>query len=191
MHPHPSDSAALSAPLRTELDRIEKLARGLILEREGQHVQSLKLCRPERLAFTQAKERGYLVASSSYRKVRSIWFLWCRAMAHPYVVVSPRRRYAAVDLDLAAYQDWVELTTDGLMAAREILQRYTTPAVLRAGRRRDPYLHGSYYQRDLVAHMDVPIEDADALALELLQLARTHTITRFRRDVPAAARVAG
>lgn len=192
MHPHAPEMTDLTEKQRKELDHIESLARGHRLDRSGWTAQSLKLSKPERLAFEQAKKQGYLVAGSTYKKVRSIWFLWCRAMAHPYVIVTPRRRYAAVDLDLAAYADIIELTPEGMAAARELLRRYTQQG--RGTTRRHGYLSATHCSRELVEHMDVPVEDADELALELIQLAKTHTAERrppWKEPVTASATADG
>lgn len=178
MHPHVSEMTELTDKQRKDLDHVERLARGTRLDHSGQTARSLKLSKPERLAFEQAKKQGFLVASSTYNKVRSIWFLWCRAMAHPYVIVTPRRRYAAVDLDLVAYHDIVEFTPDGVAAARDLLHRYTPPR--RQPARRDRGLFTCYVNRELAERTDVPVEDADELALELIQLAKQHAVVRPR-----------
>jgi hypothetical protein len=178
MHPNASETTQLTDKQRKELEHIEQLARGNRLDHSGSTARSLKLSKPERLAFEQAKRQGYLVASSTYNQVRSIWFLWCRTMVHPYVIVTPRRRYAAVDLDLVAYHDIVEFTPEGVAAARDLLHRYTPAG--RQPARRDRGLFACYVNRELAAHTDVPVEDADDLALELIQLAKEHAVVRPR-----------
>jgi hypothetical protein len=122
------------------------------------------LDRAELEEFERAKVRGYVVCWGKRDYLWTAWWCWCQATGHPYAAVKPNgRRYAWVEFELTSL--WHEFSPEGELAAGDALWQHT---------RRGGFGHGPRQ----AGHAQVPKESAEALAVELLRIARQHTVIR-------------
>lgn len=68
--------------------------------KERLEIRARKLAPAERAVFEQAQRDGYLTARSSALQLANVWCLWCEANDAPDIRIIPRRKYAAVTLDM-------------------------------------------------------------------------------------------
>lgn len=124
----------------------------------------------DRRAYDTALTTGYLVTPPKHQNLRDTWYRQCRAMAGPYLVVTIRRAYATVDLDLISLPpDGSDGLTEAGLDAVASLARTLHPRVAAKGWR---------WGRMIATHGHVPLPEAPAVASALLQITRDHRSPR-------------
>jgi hypothetical protein len=135
---------------------VERLARGeRCLSRSGQ-LFSLELNAEERAELERAKRRGCVVCRGSRDRLSSVWWYWCQAKGEPYIAIKVRRTQAAVILELTA--PGIELSPEAVAEARSAIWSHA-----RKG--------GFSYGTRAASHPSVPIDRAELLARDLLDIA--------------------
>lgn len=138
----------------------EGLARGELRLRQRDRIQLLKLDETERAEFERGKRRGYVVTKGVREELATIWWHWCSATRRPYVIVKVRRTRAWVQLELTA--PGIELSPEAIARAHTALWCHARNGGFGTSHR-------------AASHFRVPLERAELLAKDLLEIAHDGT----------------
>lgn len=90
--------------VQQDLSTADRLACGeLSVVSFGGYRYSYKLTKREWSIYEAAKQSGYMVmprGEDSYRRMEHIWSEWCEPRGWPMIMLKPRVRYAAIEVEL-------------------------------------------------------------------------------------------